>query len=200
MLEEEQRLWQQGITHIAGVDEVGRGPLAGPVVAAACILPKNSSFPEIKDSKALSEKKREEIFAFLTTHQDIYWSVHLIDHEIVDQINILQATLLAMQKAVNTLKIAPDYVLVDGRDIPSINYPAKALIKGDTRSQSIAAASIIAKCYRDDLMRKHALKWPEYGFVSNKGYGTKAHIKALQEHGPCPLHRKTFIKKILPDY
>ncbi|MDB6081144.1 MAG: rnhB [Chlamydiia bacterium] len=188
----ERRLWASGFTLIAGVDEVGRGPLAGPVVAAACILPPNVRFPSIKDSKVLSEKDRKKIYKSLTKHPKVIWAVSIVDHQTIDQINILRATLLAMKQAVEALPSPPDFVLIDGCDSPPLSMPHQAVIKGDSLSQSIGAASIIAKVTRDSLMEKLHLEFPQYGFDEHKGYGTKAHLRAIEEHGVLPVHRKTF--------
>jgi ribonuclease HII len=188
----ENKLWNSGIKLIAGVDEVGRGPLAGPVVACACILPAYTSFPLVKDSKALSADKRKKIYAKLINDQRVIWAIEIIDHKIIDEINILQATLLAMQKAVEKLAQQPDFVLVDGRDLPKLQIPGEAIIKGDQLCQSISAASIIAKVIRDAIMEEMHEKFLRYNFQKNKGYGTAAHLKALQEYGACEIHRRSF--------
>jgi ribonuclease HII len=192
LLEQEKELWQSGFSAIAGVDEVGRGPLAGPVVACACILPKWSSFHGVKDSKSLTPTLRKQIAHKLTNDPNVTWALGIVTHEEIDQINILRATLLAMKKAIEALLVPADFVLVDGRDCPETDLPCRAIIKGDTLSQSIAAASIIAKVHRDGLMEAYHEVYPEYGFDSHKGYGTKAHLKAIATFGPTPIHRKSF--------
>ncbi len=191
-LEIEKRLWASGFSFIAGVDEVGRGPLAGPVVASACILPKNVSFPSIKDSKTLTEVERKKIYDELTKSSHVFWSISCIGHQLVDQLNILRATLLAMKEAVEKLSRLPDFVLIDGRDTPPLHMPHQAIIKGDLQSQSIAAASIIAKVTRDAMMDEYHEKFPQYGFLEHKGYGTKAHLAALEKYGASPIHRQSF--------
>lgn len=194
LLEHERRLWQEGFQAIAGVDEVGRGPLAGPVVACACIVPKGLFFEGVQDSKKLSKNTRERLSQLLTSHPDVHYSLGVVCHKTIDERNILRATLLAMKQAVEGLKIKPDCVLVDGRDRPDVAMPAFALIGGDERSHSIASASIIAKQWRDALMDEYHQQYPEYGFDRHKGYGTRAHFDALHRHGPCPIHRKTFLR------
>lgn len=170
---------------------MGRGPLAGPVVAAACILPKDPlCFPYLNDSKKLSESRRESLYQALTSHPEVKIGVSLVSHEEIDQINILQATLKAMKMAVEKLPCIPPLLLVDGTFLPP--YPSWKIVGGDALSLSIAAASVIAKVTRDRLMKKIDLEWPHYGFERNKGYGTKEHMEALKTHGPCPVHRKTF--------
>lgn len=188
----ERRLWASGFSLIAGVDEAGRGPIAGPVVAAACILPKDFHIPTIQDSKVLPEAVRDELHALLTNDPQIVWSISIIDHETIDQINILRATLLAMRQAVEKLRIQPDFVLIDGRDAPPLTMAHQAIIKGDSSSQSIAAASIIAKVERDKIMKEAHVLYPEFGFNEHKGYGTAKHLKAIREHGITPIHRKSF--------
>ncbi|SCA58723.1 Ribonuclease HII [Chlamydiales bacterium SCGC AB-751-O23] len=177
---------------VAGVDEAGRGPLAGPVVAAACILPFAMLIEGLDDSKKLSPKKRQKLFEYLSKHDDIYFAYSVIDASIVDEINIYEATKVAMKEAIITLQPAPDFVLVDGMALSVDGFDTQKLIKGDSLSCSIAAASIVAKETRDALMRQADEKWPEYGFAKNKGYGTKEHMKALEKYGPCPFHRKSF--------
>lgn len=193
LIEHEFALWKKGFTHIAGVDEVGRGPLAGPVVACACILPKGLHFPGVQDSKTLTPKERKRISDFLTTHPDIIWAIGQESAEIIDKINILRATLSAMKKALEALSRKPDYILVDGRDLPPIDLAGRAVIHGDAQSQSIGAASIIAKVYRDELMEKeYHPKYPLYGFDKHKGYGTEAHKEAIEKYGNSPIHRLSF--------
>ena len=178
--------------YICGVDEVGRGPLAGPVTTAAVILPKDARILYINDSKKLSEKRREELYDIIM-EEAIAVSVKLNSWERIDEINILQATLESMRESVNTLDVRPDLVFVDAVTIPGIDIPQIPIIKGDAKSQSIAAASIIAKVTRDRMMKEYDRIYPAYDFASNKGYGTKKHIEALKEFGPCPIHRRTFI-------
>lgn len=175
---------------IAGVDEAGRGPLAGPVVAAACVLPQNASFPLLTDSKLLSPDQREKLFEEIT--QTTLYSIAVVDHETIDQINILKAALEAMRQAVDTLSVRPHEVLVDGPHTPFLSMPCEGIVKGDLLEPCISAASILAKVERDRLMHLFHEQWPMYQFDKNKGYGTRAHLEALKEYGPCPIHRKTF--------
>jgi len=191
MLAFEKRAMLSGYKMIAGVDEAGRGPLAGPVVSAAVILPENFDVPGINDSKKLSEKKREMLFPMIQKHA-IAFGIGLADHEEIDQINILQASLLSMKRAVEALGVAPDYLLIDGKFIIDCTIDQRSVIKGDTLSLSIAAASILAKVTRDRIMADCDLQYPEYGFHRHKGYPTKAHKEAILTHGPCPIHRKSF--------
>lgn len=193
-----EAMWQfereagaQGYRWIAGTDEVGRGPLAGPVVAAAVILPEDADLPEIKDSKKLSEKQREHLDV-LIKEQAVAWAIAEVDQTTIDEINILEASRLAMQKAVAMLEQPADFVLVDGLPNPRITLPSQAIVKGDNRSISIAAASIIAKVYRDHLMDEYDVKYPGYGFAGNKGYPTEEHMQAVRTIGPCAIHRMTF--------
>src|SRR3990167_4098463 len=188
----ETDLRAQGYTRIAGVDEAGRGPLAGPVVAAACILPAGAVFPKLNDSKQLSPETRETLFEQITTHSGVVFGIGKASVLEIDTYNILQATFLAMQRAIVALSLVPDYLLVDGNQLPRVEIPAQAIIKGDARSASIAAASILAKVTRDRLMVAADDEWPQYGFRQHKGYGTKEHIRALEINGPSPLHRRTF--------
>lgn len=193
----EQQLKNKGFNLVAGVDEAGRGPLAGPVCAAAVILPLDCEIDGLNDSKKLSEKKREALFDVII-EKAVAYGIQLVDHKTIDEINILNATMLAMTNAVNNLKTKPDFVIIDGNRLPSqLEIPAKAVVKGDAKSMSIAAASILAKVTRDRLMLELADKYPEYEFTRHKGYGTKLHQEKLREFGPCEIHRKTFIKKIL---
>lgn len=186
----EQELWQNGLQYVAGIDEVGRGPLAGPVTAAAVILPPNCLIAGINDSKKIAEKKRlaleEEI-----KDAAIAWACVSINHRVIDRTNIKEAARLAMAKAVAALDIFPEHLLIDAEKI-DLDIPQTAIIKGDAKSISIAAASIIAKNTRDKLMVICDSKWPEYGFAQHKGYPTAAHKAALREHGPSPIHRLTF--------
>jgi ribonuclease HII len=181
-----------GYDHIAGVDEVGRGPLAGPVLACAVILPKGYCSSEIKDSKKLSIKKREKLFIEIKS-VCIAYGVGLVSCQDIDKYNIRQATFMAMKIAVENLKVNTDYVLVDGRDrIPNLQIKQEAIIKGDSLSVSIAAASIIAKVTRDKMMTEYHEKYPEFNFKKNKGYGSKEHMEAIKEFGYCDIHRKSF--------
>ena len=188
----EHALNARGISLIAGIDEAGRGPLAGPVAAAAVILPKNFSCQGLDDSKKISASARRKLYDHLTTHPDINWSVATADHEEIDRINILQATHLAMRRAVEALSEAPDHCLIDGLPLRNFPYPHDGIVKGDSISLSISAASIIAKVTRDDIMQKIDREFPQFGFAKHQGYGTKAHLEALRIHGPCRHHRRSF--------
>lgn len=178
---------------ICGIDEAGRGPLAGPVVAAAVILPKDCQILFLNDSKKLSEKRREELFLEIK-EKAISWGVGIVSPERIDEINILQATYEAMRSAVNQLSVTPDLLLNDAVTIPGIDINQVPIVKGDAKSVSIAAASILAKVTRDHMMAEYDKIFPEYGFAKHKGYGTAAHIVAIKEFGPCPIHRRTFIR------
>lgn len=178
---------------ICGIDEAGRGPLAGPVVAGAVILPKDKELLYLNDSKKLSASKREELFDVIMEHA-VAVGVGIVDSQVIDQINILQATYRAMREAVQNLEIIPDILLNDAVTIPQISIRQVPIIKGDAKSISIAAASIIAKVTRDRIMKEYAKLYPEYGFLSNKGYGSAAHIEALKKYGSSPIHRVSFIK------
>ena len=191
LYEFETKASHQGFNNIAGIDEAGRGPLAGPVVAAAVILLSKINIPELNDSKKLSPKKREELFPKIQ-EMSVAFSVAVIDQEVIDEINILQATRLAMKKAVETLKITPGLLLIDGNQKIDSNLNQWAIVKGDSRSLSIAAASVLAKVTRDRIMDDYHKLYPQYGFDRHKGYGTKIHRNQIQEYGPCPVHRKTF--------
>ena len=191
MLAFENQAMLNGYKVIAGVDEAGRGPLAGPVVSAAVILPEIFDIPGINDSKKLSEKKREALFPVIQKRA-IAFGIGLADHKEIDQINILQASLLSMKRAVEALRVTPDYLLVDGKFMVDCNIDQRSVIKGDALSLSIAAASILAKVTRDRIMADCDLQYPEYGFRRHKGYPTKAHKEAILTHGPCPIHRKSF--------
>ena len=186
----ERLAYQEGASFIAGVDEVGRGPLAGPVVAAAVILPKNIEDLGFDDSKKLSATKREEIYQ-LIQEKAIAIGIGIVDADIIDQVNIYQASRLAMQQAVSELKIQPDYLLIDAMKI-DVNTPQIGIIKGDAKSISIAAASIVAKQVRDQMMREFDELYPGYDFSNNAGYGTPKHLEGLKSKGICPIHRKTF--------
>ena len=181
---------------LAGVDEAGRGPLAGPVFAAAVILPRGMEIEGINDSKKLSEKRREELFEVIKQKAEAY-SVYSVSEKRIDEINILQATFEAMRGALDGLKIKPDYVIVDGNKTPGTDLPCEAVVKGDSKSMAIAAASILAKVSRDRYMREMAEKYPGYGFEKHKGYGTKAHYEAIERLGVCEIHRRTFLKNVL---
>ena len=184
----------EGYTVICGVDEAGRGPLAGPVCAAAVILPDHLNLPGLNDSKKLSDKKRRELFPLIKEHA-IAYGIGLASHEEIDEINILQATYLAMERAIAQLEGKADLALIDGNRAKDFGLPVKTIVKGDSLSASIAAASILAKVTRDDIMEVYAQEFPGYGFEIHKGYGTKAHYAALTELGASPIHRKTFLKK-----
>jgi ribonuclease HII len=193
----EARLWREGYDFICGVDEAGRGPLAGPVTAAAVILPTGIRRNGINDSKTLSPNKREQLAERIKSTA-IVWAVESIDPDVIDQINILQATLLAMRKAVLGLALQPDIILVDGnRLIPKIDFNQRAIVKGDAKSLTVGAASILAKVERDRLMRQYHDSFPQYNFFRNKGYPTREHRIAIHTHGPCRIHRKSF--RLLPD-
>ncbi|MCW8800262.1 MAG: ribonuclease HII [Desulfobacter sp.] len=191
MLAFENQAMLNGYKVIAGVDEAGRGPLAGPVVSAAVILPENFDVSGINDSKKLSEKKREALFPVIQKRA-IAFGIGLADHKEIDQINILQASLLSMKRAVEALSVTPDYLLVDGKFNIACTIDQRSVIKGDALSLSIAAASILAKVTRDRIMADLDLQYPEYGFKRHKGYPTKAHKDAILTHGPCPVHRRSF--------
>jgi ribonuclease HII len=189
----EKHLWSKGVTFIAGIDEAGRGPLAGPVVAAAAILPGGFSLRGLNDSKQLAENVREEFFAALTTPGKLVcYGIGIAAPEEIDRLNILRATFLAMQRAVDALPVCPEHLLIDGLPVPIFQQSQTAVIDGDAKSMSIAAASVIAKVTRDRMMREWHRQFPQYDFHHNKGYGTPAHIEGLQIHGPCPIHRRSF--------
>jgi ribonuclease HII len=190
----ERELKHKGYTLVAGVDEAGRGPLAGPVVAAAVILPLDTQIIDLKDSKKISEKKREKVYEDIKKNA-IAYAYDVVDAQYIDNYNILNSTLKAMKNAVEKLPITPDYVLVDALRIPGIAIPQEPIIHGDGICACIAAASIVAKVERDRIMRKYDLAYPEYGFFKNKGYGTKEHINSIKAHGMCPLHRRSFSVK-----
>lgn len=182
--------------YVCGIDEVGRGPLAGPVVAGAVILPPDCQILYINDSKKLSAKKREELYPIIM-EEAVSVGIGMVSPQRIDEINILQATYEAMREAIYNLSVEPDILLNDAVTIPEVTIRQVPLIKGDTKSISIGAASIIAKVTRDRLMEEYDKVFPEYGFASNKGYGTKAHIEAIQAYGPTPIHRNTFIRKFI---
>ena len=199
-LNEEKKLWKKGYKVVACLDEVGRGCLAGPVMAAAVCTNLKFASPRlnfkfaqrIKDSKKLTPQKREEFYKILTKHPAIKWGLGRISEKVIDRINILEATKLAMEKAVKNLKLKINYLILDGNIKINSSVPQKSIVKGDEKVFSCAAASIIAKVMRDRLMEKYAKKFPEYGFDRHKGYGTSQHRKALKKHGPCKIHRKSF--------
>ena len=195
-MEKEAELRAKGFMAVCGIDEAGRGPLAGPVVAAAVILPEGIELPGVNDSKKITEKKREVLFDFVKEHALAYGIGQASEQEI-DEINILQATFLAMRRAVEALDVPADFALVDGNRIQGLDIPAETVIGGDGKVLSIAAASILAKVTRDRYMREMAQTYPEYGFAKHKGYGTKVHTDAIKEYGPCPIHRKSFIKNFI---
>ncbi|MHB8520073.1 MAG: ribonuclease HII [Limisphaerales bacterium] len=195
----ERALLQGGVTVMAGVDEAGRGPLAGPVVAAAVMFPREwfdaglpSALQGLNDSKQLTPAQRERFFDFLSSESAVCFALAQADAATIDAINILEATHRAMNEALAALRPAPQHVLVDGLRVKSMAFPQTALVKGDARSYLIAAASVLAKVTRDRLMKEYARVYPAYGFAEHKGYGTPRHLAALAEHGPCPIHRRTF--------
>lgn len=196
MLEIENNLYNQGYKYICGVDEAGRGPLCGPVVAAAVILPKDICIEGVNDSKKLSEKKREKLYDDIMARA-LAVGVGISDVDVIEKVNILNATKLAMIQAINNLQITPDYVIVDGNQKIDITIPLDTVIKGDAKSESIACASIIAKVTRDRMLLKYDKEYPEYGFSKHKGYGTKLHIEAIKEYGITPIHRTSFCKKFI---
>lgn len=190
----EQEYFDKGIQIICGVDEAGRGPLAGPVCAAAVILPPNAEIPGLNDSKKLSDKKRRELFPVIK-EQALAYGIAFADHKEIDEINILQATYLAMERAISQLSVKPELALIDGNRAKDFGIPVQTVVHGDSLSASIAAASVLAKVTRDDYMLKMAEEYPGYDFEIHKGYGTKAHYAALTTNGPSPIHRMTFLKK-----
>ena len=190
----EDGCFAEGFQVVCGVDEAGRGPLAGPVCAAAVILPPHLQIPGLNDSKKLTDKRRRELMPVIK-EQALAYGIAFATHEEIDQINILQATYLAMERALAQLNIKPDIALIDGNRAKDFGLPVKTVVHGDSLSASIAAASVLAKVTRDDLMLTMAEEYPQYGFEIHKGYGTKAHYAALTAHGPSPIHRMTFLKK-----
>ena len=188
----------RGFRAVCGIDEAGRGPLAGPVFAAAVILPAGCVLEGLDDSKKLSEKQREALFEPIQ-EQAVAWAVAFATEEEIDRLNILQATYLAMERACAALSVQADYALVDGNRMPSLPILGETVVKGDAQSASIAAASVLAKVSRDRLMLELDKLYPEYQFAKHKGYGTKLHRELLQQFGPCPIHRRSFLKKILGD-
>lgn len=194
MWEIEESLYSDGLNVICGVDEAGRGPLAGPVYAAAVILPPNLEIPGLTDSKKLSDKKRRELFPVIQ-EQAVAYGIGSASEQEIDEINILQATFLAMRRALAQLTVTPDLVLIDGNRETDFGLPVKTVVKGDSLSANIAAASVLAKVSRDDWMLEMAKQYPQFGFEIHKGYPTRAHYDALRAYGPCPIHRMSFLKK-----
>ena len=193
----ERGLWEAGYDLVAGIDEVGRGPLAGPVVAAAVILPKECKIEGVNDSKKLSAKKREDLYDIIL-EKAVSYGIGVVSNERIDEINILQATYEAMREALSQLKPKAEYILADAVTIPMVSTPQRGIIKGDAKSMSIGAASIVAKVYRDRMMEAYEEVYPGYGFASNKGYGAAEHIEGIRKQGITPIHRKTFVKNFLP--
>lgn len=194
-LEFEKEALAKGYKSVCGVDEAGRGPLAGPVCAAAVILPEGVIIDDVNDSKKLSEKKRESLFDVIR-EQALSYSIAYATVDEIEEINILNATMLAMRRAIDGLDIKADYAMIDGNKIPPLDIDAECIVKGDAKSMSIACASILAKVSRDRLLYKYAEEYPMYGFDKHKGYGTKVHREAILKYGPCPYHRKSFLKKL----
>lgn len=194
-LEFEKEALAKGYKSVCGVDEAGRGPLAGPVCAAAVILPEGVIIDGVNDSKKISEKKRESLFDVIR-EQALSYSIAYATVDEIEEINILNATMLAMRRAIDGLDIKADYAMIDGNKIPPIDIDAECIVKGDAKSMSIACASILAKVSRDRLLYKYAEEYPMYGFDKHKGYGTKVHREAILKYGPCPYHRKSFLKKL----
>lgn len=194
----EQNALNKGYKVICGVDEAGRGPLAGPVYAAAVILPLGLEIDGLNDSKKLTEKKREQLFDVIC-EKAISYSIGIATEQEIDEINILNATFLAMNRAVNGLTVKPDYALIDGNQHPGLSIADETIVKGDGKSMSVAAASILAKVSRDRFMLEMAEKYPEYCFEKHKGYGTKLHYEMIEKYGVAPIHRRSFLKKILGD-
>ena len=190
----EDSLYEKGIVAVCGVDEAGRGPLAGPVCAAAVILPPHLEIPGLDDSKKLSDKRRRELMPIIKEHALAY-GIAFATHEEIDEINILQATFLAMERAIAQLDGKAEFALIDGNRQKDFGLPVQTVVKGDSLSANIAAASVLAKVTRDDYMDEMAKVYPEYGFEIHKGYGTKAHYEALRTYGHCPIHRLSFLKK-----
>lgn len=194
-LEFEKKAIAKGYKAVCGVDEAGRGPLAGPVCAAAVILPEGVMIAGVNDSKKLSEKKREALFDVIR-EQSLAYSIAYATVAEIEEINILNAAMLAMKRAVEGLSVKADYVMIDGNRLPEIDIDSECIVKGDAKSMSIACASILAKVSRDRLLYKYAEEYPIYGFDKHKGYGTAAHREAILKYGPCPYHRKSFLKKL----
>jgi ribonuclease HII len=189
----EKHLWSKGTTLVAGIDEAGRGPLAGPVVAAAAILTAGFSLPGLNDSKQLSERLRVELFeALITSKKVLCYAVGVAEPAEIDRFNILRASILAMQRAVAALAMKPEHLLIDGLPVSAFSQSQTAIVDGDCKSKSIAAASVIAKVTRDRMMEKWHCEYPQYKFDQNKGYGTRDHLESLRIYGPCPIHRRSF--------
>lgn len=196
MLEIENSLYEKGYLNICGVDEAGRGPLCGPVVAAAVILPQNEKIEGVNDSKKLSEKKREALYDVII-EKAVAVGVGISDVSVIEEVNILNATKIAMKQAIENLKVSPDYALIDGNQKVDINIPFETVVSGDAKSESIAAASIIAKVTRDRMLLDYDKEYPEYGFAKHKGYGTKVHVEAIKKYGLTKIHRPSFCKKFI---
>lgn len=192
----ENEAYEKGYQYVCGVDEAGRGPLAGPVCAAAVILPKGLIIEGVNDSKKLSEKKREVLFDVIC-NSALAYSIAFAEVDEIEEVNILRATMNTMRRAVEGLNIKADFAYIDGNTMPLLEIDGECIVKGDAKSMSVACASILAKVSRDRLMLKYAEEYPQYSFEKHKGYGTKAHIEALKEYGPCPIHRMSFLTKIL---
>lgn len=192
----ENEIKKNGYSFVCGVDEAGRGPLAGPVCAAAVILPEGIEIAGLNDSKKLTEKRREALFAEITKNAVAY-AVGFADIKEIEELNILNATFLAMKRAVEGLNIPADFAIIDGNRLPNLTIPALAVVKGDSKSMSVAAASVIAKVTRDRLLVEYDQQYPQYGFAKHKGYGTKLHYEAIKEHGICEVHRKSFLKGVI---
>lgn len=192
----ENEAYAKGYTQICGVDEAGRGPLAGPVCAAAVILPKGKLIEGVNDSKKLTEKKREALFEVIKA-EAVSYAIAFATVEEIEELNILNATMLAMKRAVESLPQQADYAMIDGNRLPDLSIDCETIVKGDAKSHSIACASILAKVSRDRLLYEYAKEYPQYHFDKHKGYGTKLHVEALRTYGPCPVHRMSFLKKIL---
>lgn len=191
----EHQCYDEGFEIVCGVDEAGRGPLAGPVCAAAVILPRDLEIEGLNDSKKLSDKRRRALFEQITA-QAVSYGIAFATEQEIDEINILQATFLAMRRAMEQLTVRPSIALIDGNRETDFGLPVRTIVKGDSLSANIAAASILAKVTRDDFMMQQAELYPQYGFDVHKGYGTRAHYDALRKYGPCPIHRRTFLKKL----
>ncbi|RMF60390.1 MAG: ribonuclease HII [Calditrichaeota bacterium] len=195
-LQIEHLIWKEGIRRIVGIDEAGRGPLAGPVVAAAVVFEPYHYIEGVTDSKKLTQRQREELY-HLIVEQAVSYGIGVVDNQEIDRINIRQATFKAMRKAIGSLSVKPEYLLLDGEELPEKIYPQEAIVKGDSLCFTIAAASILAKVSRDRMMIEYHQQYPQYGFAQHKGYGTEYHRKMIQSHGPCPLHRHSFLTRIL---
>ena len=190
----EHACYDEGYDIVCGVDEAGRGPLAGPVCAAAVILPRDLQIEGLNDSKKLTDKRRRALFDVITA-QAVSYGIAFASEQEIDEINILQATFLAMRRALDQLSVRPAIALIDGNRETDFGLPVRTLVKGDSLSANIAAASVLAKVTRDDFMLEQAQRYPQYGFDVHKGYGTRAHYEALRQYGPCPIHRRSFLKK-----